>query len=355
MNNHFFNICRVSVCGFILAACAGQPQEETPVLESPGIRVAFYNVENLFDTRNDPATADDSFLPEGEMQWTRERYQQKLDKLAQVILALDVPQLLGLAEVENEQVLEDLRKHRDIAAYSYEIIHFDSPDPRGVDVALLYRSVFFSPFLAKAVKVRLDSASVPDILQVSGVLGERGNSEGNTVHLLVNHWPSRSGGMQETEAGRMLAANTLRNIVEEIFRNNQDANIIIMGDFNDEPDNRSILMEMQARGEMTNLDTGQLFNTVFKLDREGKGSCMNRGNWAMMDQIMISQGLLQNQKGQSDFIYRQESASVFAPDWLLEQEGTYAGHPRRTFGGGQYQGGYSDHLPVYIDLVSKGS
>lgn len=333
-------------------ACISQNQNETAPVEDPDIRIAFYNVENLFDTKDDPATEDEEFLPAGPKQWTEERYQQKLKNLAAVVAGLDYPEMIGLAEIENQQVLQDLVDHETLANYSYDIVHFDSPDARGIDVALLYRSTFFSPFLTQAFKVTFDSGDYQtrDILEVSGILGEDKEEGINTLTVLVNHWPSRRGGMAASESRRIAAATRARALVDELLTVDPNANIILMGDFNDEPDNRSILTTLEAKGDPAVLDDNDLFNPMYALKEQGKGSYLFRGQWDMLDQIMLSQALFKAEKNKSDFHYKEGSATIFSQEWLLQQEGKYQGYPLRTYGGNEYLGGYSDHLPVYIEL-----
>lgn len=336
-----------------LAGCLNQWQTETGASDQAEVRVAFYNVENLFDTEDNPTRQDEEFLPDSKKQWTAERYQDKLTKLAQVIAELNYPVLLGLAEVENEAVLRDLTEHADLAEAGYDLVHYDSPDARGIDVALLYRTAFFTPVSSQAIPVTFqkDDYKSRDILLVSGTLGQ--DAKYNTVHVLVNHWPSRRGGVAQSEPRRLAAAELARQAVDELLQADATANVILVGDFNDEPTDRSITEGLRATGATQKTDPFQLFNTVSALDAQGRGTYQFRGDWDMLDQIIVSNGLVEDAPKIDDYYYLPESATVFAPDWLLQAEGKYAGYPDRTYAGNKYLGGYSDHLPVYITLTNK--
>ncbi len=336
-----------------LTSCLNQWQIETNASDRDEIRVAFYNVENLFDTEDNPARQDDDFLPDGPKRWTSERYQKKLTKLAKVVAALNYPVLLGLAEVENEAVLRDLIGHPELAEAGYDLVHYDSPDARGIDVALLYRTAFFTPVSSQAIPVTFeeDNYRSRDLLLVSGTLGR--DAKYNTLHVLVNHWPSRRGGVAKSEPRRLAAATLARQTVDELLQTDATANVILMGDFNDEPTNRSITEGLHATGTTQKTDPSQLVNVVAALDEAGRGTYQFRGDWNMLDQIILSAGLVEDERRVDDYYYLPESAAVFMPDWLLQAEGKYAGYPDRTYAGNKYLGGYSDHLPVYIELTNE--
>jgi predicted extracellular nuclease len=336
-----------------LTGCLNQWQTETNASDQDEIRVAFYNVENLFDTADNPARQDDDFLPDGPKQWTSERYQEKLAKLAKVVTALNHPVLLGLAEVENEAVLRDLIGRSELAEAGYDLVHYDSPDARGIDVALLYRTAFFTPVSSQAIPVTFaeDNYRSRDLLLVSGTLGR--DAKYNSLHVLVNHWPSRRGGVAKSEARRLAAATLARQAVDELLQTDATANVILMGDFNDEPTDRSITEGLRATGTVSGADPSQLFNTVTALDEAGRGTYQFRGNWNMLDQIILSAGLVEDERGVDDYHYLPKSAEVFMPDWLLQADSKYVGYPDRTYAGNKYLGGYSDHLPVYVELINE--
>lgn len=312
------------------------------------IRVAFYNVENLFDTNDDPITYDEEFLPSGDKNWTYQRYQDKLIKIAAVIDSLKEPSnpaLVGLCEIENEKVLKDLISVKGLSPSDYAVVHKESRDYRGIDVALIYNTRLFDPFVQKDYEIVFPDDpdyKTRDILKVSGVMGKT-----DTLHILVNHFPSRRGGQQESEPKRLFVASKLKAIIDEIYQADDDAKIIVMGDFNDEPYNKSIREVLEAEPEISEVEKGELYNTLAKPDREGQGSYKYRGNWNMLDQIMVSPALL---SGSSGYFYLINSAEVFKKPWLLQQEGDYIGYPDRTYAGSKYLGGYSDHLPVFVDL-----
>ena len=337
----------------LLAGCLNQLQTETSAVDKPEVRVAFYNVENLFDTEDDPYRLDEEFLPTSDKKWDNTRYEDKIAKLAKVIAAMNYPELLGLAEIENEAVLRKLIEHPEMDEAGYDIVHYDSPDVRGIDVALLYRTASFTPESSQAIPVSFEDQDYKsrDILLVSGTLGK--DAKYNTIHVLVNHWPSRRGGVAQSEARRLTAAQTARNAVDELLQTDPLANVILLGDFNDEPTNRSIREELRATASVKKKDPFQLYNAVAALDEQGRGSYQFRGNWNMLDQIILSQGLVEDARRASDYHYRPDSATVFAPEWLLQAEGKYQGYPDRTYAGDTYLGGYSDHLPVYIELTNE--
>ena len=255
--------------------------------------------------------------------------------------------------MENEAVLRQLIEHPDLTEADYDIVHYDSPDVRGIDVALLYRTPSFTPESSQAIPLTFEGEDYKsrDILLVSGVLGK--DAEHNTVHVLVNHWPSRRGGVAKSEPRRLMAAQTVRQTVDELLQTDPAANVILMGDFNDEPTNRSITEELRATGAVKNNDPSQLYNTVAALDEQGRGSYQFRGQWNMLDQIILSSGLIQDDRKVDDYYYRAESATIFTPGWLLQAEGKYQGYPDRTYAGDKYLGGYSDHLPVFVELTNE--
>lgn len=310
--------------------------------------IGFYNVENLFDTIDDPAIRDEEFTPGSKKEWTPERYQQKLENLAKVVSGMGYPVLLGLAEVENASVLADFSQNTSLAAENYGFVHYDSPDERGIDVALLYKKDRFR--VLQSAPIRIDfpaevaqgdpDPATRDILFVEGVLGKK-----DTLRLFVVHAPSRSGGQQQTEPERMYVAEQLHSRVKEIFAENSNANLLIMGDFNDEPTDPSIAKVLDARPLTAPVQAGYLYNAVSKMDEAGLGTYNFRGNWNMLDQIIISGNLLQQKKGP-----RYLETTIFRQDWMMYDDPRNGPTPSRTYGGDNYYGGFSDHLPVMITL-----
>jgi predicted extracellular nuclease len=314
---------------------------------SQTLSVAFYNVENLFDTEDDPSTFDEAFTPKGEMNWTQERYAEKLANLAKVIDTLTetgAPQFLGLCEVENAKVIEDLLDQTLIADENYKYVHLDSKDERGIDVAFVYDMDAFEVLDYKAIPIDLSewNDKTRDILYVNGK-----TKDGTSLHFYINHWPSRREGRKETEPKRIAAAKTLYTSKKALLESDPDANIIVMGDFNDEPSNISISDILKAEDTALGIDQDELYNPMARLESMGLGSYRFRQYWDMLDQIMISGNLLTNEEG---YRYIRNSVEIKDDDWLRQHGNKYEGFPLRTYGGRKYLGGYSDHFPVYLKL-----
>lgn len=308
--------------------------------------IGFYNIENLFDIIDDPETMDDVFTPDSPKRWTAQRYENKLHKLAKVIKLLgdedvvDPPILLGLAEVENRKVLEDLTQKTELEPYQYDIVHFDSPDERGIDVGFIYRKEIFMVLHKESHSVYLEDENgsqdtTRDILHVSGLL------KGIPLDVIVTHWPSRRKDDVNAEK-RLVVADKVRSIVEGIFDREPGANLLVMGDFNDDPDGES-LKRLKIEGKGSEIQREELFNPMIELEREGKGSLAHQGQWNLFDQILLSKALL---KGQRNIQFKK--AAVFDSRLLQEWEKPYEGEPFRTYAGKKYLGGYSDHFPVYV-------
>ncbi len=313
-------------------------------------RVMFYNTENLFDTYDDTLTADEEFTPEGERHWNNHKFYDKLNKVYKVIVAVggwEPPALVGLAEIENRSVLDKLVYDTPLSHFGYHIIHHESPDWRGIDVALLYRNEFFRPLHEEAIRVSFpfDTASrTRDILYVKGLLFDK-----YMIHIFVNHWPSRYGGYLATVDKRNHAAAILKSKTDSLLRINPQTAILIMGDFNDGPADASLSEVLDARPPEGNPADTILFNMMYSESLSTKtGTLKYRGNWDVFDQIVVS-GCLVNEH--SDLVIEQKRANIFRADFLLEDDETYLGKkPNRTYSGYRYHGGYSDHLPVFSDL-----
>jgi predicted extracellular nuclease len=323
--------------------CTGQnPDKE--------FTIVFYNVENLFDTANDPATEDDEFTPGSKLAWNQEKYEKKLNDLAHVISSInpsELPEIIGLAEVENNKVLNDLIRTEQMRAGNFSVIHYDSPDVRGIDVAMLYRPDEFTPTDSKAIPVIFPFDSTETTRDILYVSGKTKNNE--TLYLFVNHWKSRSEGVQETEPRRIYTAITLRKEIDLIMNKEPDAKIIIMGDLNDEPTNRSIHEMLMANNMRKNINPLELYNLMYDMHNSGNvGSYFYRGTWNMLDNLIVSQSLLNDKSGyHTDY----EGGKIFKQDWMLYRDEKYKESvPNRTYGGSQYYGGISDHFPVYVTL-----
>ena len=318
--------------------------------------VAFYNLENLFDTENDPLTYDDDRTPDGKDHWTEEIYQDKLKNMAKVMAEIgaevsgNTPAIIGVCETENRKVLEDLVNQETLIKQDYGIIQFDSPDRRGIDVALLYKKKLFTPthYKAKELLIYDDNDKskrvfTRDQLVVSGML------DGEKIHLIVNHWPSRSGGEKRSRSKRIKAAKLNRQIIDSIFSDDPYAKIITMGDFNDDPTNPSVKDHLNAKRKANNLAIKELYNPMEDLAKQGYGSLAYRDSWNLFDQIIISTELTKKEFSS----YRFYQAGIYNKTYLVNAHGRYKGYPYRSFASGSYTGGYSDHFPVYIYLVKE--
>lgn len=313
-------------------------------------RLMFYNVENLFDWYDDRLTGDDDFLPAGKMHWTKKRCLQKINNIYKVIVATggwEPPEVIALAEIENRFVLELLVRDTPLSKFHYEIIHHNSPDRRGIDVALLYRPGRLQKISESPVTISdPDSGNIRtrDILYCSFK-----TKEADTIHLFTNHWPSRSGGQLSSEHLRMLAATVLKSKSDSLTDANPRSKIIIMGDFNDQPDNRSLRETLQAAYPDETPAGKKLYNLSYiKKGCPVSGTHKYQGIWALLDQVIVSGNLL----NYGTLFTTQERYRIFDAPFLLEPDDKYLGtKPDRTYIGYKYHGGYSDHLPVYIDLL----
>ena len=316
--------------------------------------IAFYNVENLFDITNDTLIHDDDRTPDGKDQWTKERYQKKIVNLAHVISAIvskefnNSPDIIGLCEVENHAVLKDLISHPSLIAKGYGTIHFDSPDERGIDVALLYKKSVFIPASFKSHRLLLFNDDgfrdyTRDQLVVNGYLDRE------EINFIVNHWPSRSGGELRSRPHRIAAAKLNKKIIDSLRFVNPDSKIIAMGDFNDDPTNHSFKKILKTKGKTKNLEENDLYNPMEKLFKKGVGSLAYRDKWNLFDQFYLTSNLISNNKKN----YSLWKAGIFNPSYLSTKKGRYKGYPFRTYAGGNYLGGYSDHYPIYMYLIRE--
>ncbi|MDR0559828.1 MAG: endonuclease [Prevotellaceae bacterium] len=305
-------------------------------------KIMFYNVENFFDTENDPHTNDDNFTPQGENHWTRERFIKKRNNICKVTVAAGkghMPDIIGLCEVENRYVLRQLVEETPLAKYEYDIVHYNSPDRRGIDAALLYCKKSFTVLTSKTYRIKE--------LQTRDILYVKGYTAGNdTLHLFVNHWSSKWGGA-ESENSRMFAAKTLKNVVDSVFTTDINAKICIMGDFNDYPDSNPIkYLGAKAKNE----GKGRLYNLSQHLQEDGQGSIKYQNRWELIDLFFVSESLMTGKKGlQCTF----NDIEIFSPEFLMEKttDGGFA--PKRTYKGLRYAGGFSDHLPVILTFNVK--
>ncbi len=314
--------------------------------------VAFYNLENFYDTIRNPMIHDEDFTPTGIKHYNSDLYVDKVTKLATVLsmIGIDItpagPALIGVAEIENDTVLYDLTHHPLLSQRHYQLIHYDSKDPRGIDVALLYNPKFFIPEKAEKLFVQLPGNRqaafyTRDILYVKGQLA------GEPVHIYVNHWPSRRGGEEKSSSARETAAATCKKHIDAILKKEPTAKIILMGDLNDDPDSPSITQTLKARKKISETTPGELFNPWAEPYTHGMGTLANRDSWGLFDQIIISHAWLNRQ--QTGLFYHYQA--IFAQNFMKENAGRYQSYPMRTWDGNHYRGGYSDHFPTYIVLL----
>lgn len=314
--------------------------------------IGFYNLENLFDTIVDPDTTkilQEDFTPHSKKAWTSERYFAKLDNMAKVIADLGtevVPHglaLLGVAEIENRTVLEDLVKREKLKGRNYQVVHYDSPDRRGIDIGLIYNPTYFKVESTQSYTLPDTSFYTRDQLLVNGYL------DGELIHVIVGHWPSRRGGEKRSAPRRIAAAKLARSIVDSIQEVEPNAKILVMGDLNDDPTNQSVKKYLNTVADKEFASKKKMFNPWENYYKKGIGTLAYRDTWNLFDQIIISGGLSQNDYSS----YNYYNSFIYAKNYLKQSTGRYAGYPFRTYAGGAYAGGYSDHFPVYMFLVKE--
>ncbi len=312
------------------------------------IYLAFWNLENLFDISDNPEINDEDFLPNGEMEWTEDRLDKKMYNLARVIRMMNSgngPDLLGVCEVENQAVLDTMIR-RYLSDLVYKSAYLESPDKRGIDNGLIFKSNLFNLLNVQADTVHLSDGWPTRLIFGVNLL----TSENKKITVFVNHWPSRSGGQLESEPNRIAAAQTLRDAVDRIIQSDSSSNIFIIGDFNDDPVNVSVLETLSAhpiKCDSLNIDyefksEGELFNLSYQAYEKGEGSFKYKDTWNMLDQIIVTGSTIVG----NNFNYSCNSFEVFKPEIIVTRSGQYEGTPFPTFGGRRYLGGYSDHFPV---------
>lgn len=324
-----------------------------PVFGQANFRVMFYNTENLFDTFDEPKKNDEDFLPEGAMHWTAGRYQNKLNNIAKVITSAgewDTPALVGLCEVENEKVIKDLTQYSPLKKVSYRYVITNSPDPRGINVALLYQREKFKYLNHKTYRIRFPHNTrkyTRDILHVAGQVSAQ-----DTLDVFVCHFPSRRGGEDESEPDRLYVASVLKTKCDSLMQIRKNACILIMGDFNDAPSNRSISQVLSAQPVSKDIVRQNLYNLFSAFEkRKNTGSYKYQGQWNMLDQIIVSGSLL---TGNQSIRALPQTATVFYRNFLVVDDKTYGGkRPKKTYNGRKHEGGYSDHLPILVDFKNN--
>jgi len=318
--------------------------------------IAFYNVENLFSLEDDEFTIYPDRTVRGETFYNEEIYKAKLKNLAKVIseIGADVtgttPTIVGFCEIENRDVLQDLVNQEALRSSNYGIIHYHSPDRRGIDVALIYKKDVFLPTHSNSVELLIYNNNNPDQrvytrdqLVVSGLL------DGDNIHFIVNHWPSRSGGEARSRPNRIKAAELNKKIIDSLHSLDPYAKIISMGDFNDDPTNQSIKNVLGTKSKKEDVKINDLYNPMEEMHKRGLGTLAWRDGWNLFDQTIISAGLLNG-----DFTtYQFYRAGIYNPPYLANPRGRYKGYPYRAYADGGFTGGYSDHFPVYVLLIKE--
>ena len=337
----------LSVCllGAMLIAFAQKPY-----------KVVFYNLENLFDTINDPNKNDEEYLPEGARKWTTYRYNQKLANMSRVLFDIaakdkNFPAVIGVSEIENRLVLEDLLATPKLAKTNYHIVHYDSPDRRGVDCAFFYRPDQFKlegSFPVKADVPQLPNFRTRDILTMWGTIDEE------PFYFMVVHWPSRLGGKEASEFKRVALGEQMRRLADSVLMQNPKTKIVAMGDFNDDPTDPSMEEALGAKGDEKKLVEGDFFNPYYKMLKAGMGTLAYGDAWNIFDNIVVTENLISAKKGELKLQKPNGSkfyGAIFRAHYLFQKEGQYKGYPLRTYVSNSFQGGYSDHLPVYIYIA----
>jgi hypothetical protein len=317
--------------------------------------IGFYNLENLFDTINSGKLSEEEFTPQGPNKWNSEKYWIKIGHLAEAISRIGEdegikggPAILGVSEIENRAVLEDLISDPKLKGSNYQIVHYDSPDLRGVDVALIYQPRFFKVLSSDSPELIIfnennERVYTRDQLVVTGLF------DGEKISLIVNHWPSRSGGELASRPRRNAAAVLTRHLVDSLLTIDKNAKVIVMGDLNDDPSNESLRKYLRASDNPDKLKPGELYNTMYPLFKKGIGSLYYRDGLNLFDQIIITPALLGNDYS----TYKFYTSRVFNKPFLRQADGQYKDYPFRTYVGPTFQGGYSDHFPVYILIVKE--
>lgn len=316
--------------------------------------IAFYNVENLFDTIDDPDTFDEDYTLGGRYNYSKEDYEEKINKIAQVISEIgssstsDKPVLIGLAEIENMKVLKDLIRSKKLENIKYEIIHQDSPDLRGIDVALIYEPLSFSPVFFEFLELKLwnergERIYTRDILYVQGIL------DFDEIHLFINHWPSRRGGKIKSQPKRLKAAYLVNKKIQKILAQDSEAKILVLGDFNDDPFDESIKNALSLNKSNPEQPVPIFYNPMEMMFKKGMNTLAYRDGINLFDQILVSKNLLKPSGSIKGHYFLR--AGIYNPMYLINKQGRFAGYPKRSFNSQSYVGGYSDHFPVFIELA----
>ena len=316
-------------------------------------KIVFYNLENFFDTVNDPEVLDDEFTPEGPKKWTQDKYDKKLHNMERVFFDIaainkDYPVVIGVSEVENRNVLEDIVAGPKLAPANYRIVHHDSPEARGVDVAFFYRADVFKLEGEKAIRTIIPS--LPNF-KTRDILTMWGKIDGEDFLFMVGHWPSRLGGKEASEYKRIAVGEQMRSIADSVKQIRPDVKVVLMGDFNDDPTDPSITQGLGAKLKVKELQKGDYYAPYASMLKAGYGTLAYGDAWNIFDNIVVTENLVNDttdklkiQKAPGSKFY----GNIFKRHYMVQKEGQYKGYPLRTYVGNNFQGGYSDHFPVYI-------
>ena len=319
-------------------------------------KVVFYNLENLFDTINDPNKNDEEYLPEGARKWTTYRYNQKLANMSRVLFDIaaedrNFPAVIGVSEIENRLVLEDLLATQKLERTNYRIVHYDSPDRRGVDCAFFYRPDQFKLEGSEAHKISFPGQ--PNFL-TRDLVAMWGKIEGEPFYFIVSHWPSRLGGKDRSQHSRDFVAAKCKHICDSVRTANPATKVVIMGDFNDDATDKSVTDVLGAKGNLKKLEKNDMYNPFYAMLKAGYGTLAYRDAWNLFDNIVMSENLATGSTGALK-VQKKEGAkfygNIFIRPYMVQQEGQYKNYPLRSFVGSNFQNGYSDHFPVYIYIA----
>ena len=321
-------------------------------------KVVFYNFENLFDTIHDPGVLDEEFTPEGPKKWNSAKYTRKIGNLERVLFDIaaedkDYPVVIGVSEIENRSVMEDVIAQPKLAPGNYRIVHYDSPDARGVDVAFYYRPDVFK--LEGSAAIPFKMPELPNF-RTRDFVTMWGTIDSEPFFFLVSHWPSRLGGKDASEFKRIAVGEQMRRIADSVLKVNPATKIVAMGDFNDDPTDPSMLEGLNAKPKVKDLQPGDFFSPFHAVLRAGMGTLAYGDAWNLFDNIVVtenlatgSEGRLRLQKAPGSKYY----GNIFRRHYMVQQEGQYKGYPLRTYVGNNFQGGYSDHFPTLIYLAKE--
>lgn len=321
------------------------------------VNIGFYNLENFFDTVHQEGKNDIDFTPKGVRAYNSETYWKKVHNLASVIKDLgtdvspDGPAVMGLSELENRSVLHDLVNDPQVKARNYQIVHYESPDVRGIDVGLIYNPKYFAVDTSFPMTVSLPSGSHNGVSATRDVLLVKGKLKGETFYFFVNHWPSRLGGEAASAPSRAIAAGVGRRAMDSILKTDPKANMILMGDLNDNPDNKSLTKVLRANGDIKDTDPGTLYNPWLAYFSNGVGTLAYQDAWSLFDQIVLSRNIIDKTDPTAHFFFYK--AKIFHRKDMIQESGRYKGYPKRTYDFDRFADGYSDHFPTFVTLLKQ--